>query len=86
MFLNKVFNVSNQTLQISKNQLGAQIYSSYSVIVAGTPAIVKYKVRGATNFVDLGELTTQHKLEVGDIVEFELTSTGNTEVIIQGFA
>ena len=85
MLFSKVFIVGATTLTITQNELGPQTCDNYSIIVAGPAASVKYKIKGAINQIELGELTGQNKLEVGDITEFEVTSQSNTEVIIQGF-
>lgn len=85
MHFNLITPVNNQTVIIDKNKLGSSICDSYSIIIAGEAASVKYKVDKATLQVDLGTLTGQHKLDVGRIVEFEVATTGNSEVIIQGF-
>ncbi|TMP70246.1 MULTISPECIES: hypothetical protein [unclassified Pseudoalteromonas] len=85
MLFSKVFAVTAAPTVINQNDLGAQTCDNYSIIVAGPAASVKYKIKGATNQIDLGELTGQNKLEVGDITEFELISASATEVIIQGF-
>ena len=85
MLFSQVFVVGATALTITQNELGAHTCDNYSIIVAGPAASVKYKIKGATNQIELGELTGQNKLEVGDITEFEVTSASNTEVIIQGF-
>ena len=85
MLFSKVFVVGATALTITQNDLGSQTCDNYSIIVAGPAASVKYKIKGAINQIELGELTGQNKLEVGDITEFEVTSQSNTEVIIQGF-
>lgn len=85
MLFSKVFAVNATTRTITKNDLGTKTCDNYSIIIAGPAANVKYKIKGATNQVDLGDLTGQNKLEVGDIIEFEVISASATEVIIQGF-
>tara|TARA_B100002049_G_C16074172_1_gene374183 strand:+ start:2138 stop:2395 length:258 start_codon:yes stop_codon:yes gene_type:complete len=85
MLFSRVFSISTSPVTINQNELGPQTCDNYSIIVAGPAATVKYKIKGASNQVDLGELTNQNKLEVGDITEFEVMSASDTEVIIQGF-